>query len=214
MACGEGHPIPVRRDQPREHQDPRVAAVVAAVPTAADFDMSSLAMPRVPLVLVLAEKDLWLAPHFHGAAVRSACQNCEVIADMPGARHGSMLSPLPPDVGGSAGDLLNDPPGFDRGCMPRSIAGLQPSSCATCRPSARLLRKHRWPTSRTEDPQASLTRRPIRIVARLHSEYLSIDPHAQCAMASCPCMFRGAGWWGCGVAGLAAHSAAAADRQF
>jgi hypothetical protein len=58
--------------------------------------------------------------------VRSACRVCEVIADMPDAGHGSMLSPLPPDIDGIAGELLNDPPGFDRGRMPevdRKIAG-------------------------------------------------------------------------------------------
>lgn len=104
-------------DRLREHQDPRVAAVVAAVPAAADYDLSSLATPRVPLALVLAEKDRWLAPRFHGSAVRGACRNCEVIADMPEAGHGSMLSPLPPGIGGIAGELLNDPPGFDRSRM-------------------------------------------------------------------------------------------------
>ncbi len=104
-------------ERPREYLDPRVAAVVAAVPVAADFDLSSLATPRVPLALVLAEKDRWLAPRFHGAAVRSACPTCEVIADMPDAGHGSMLSPLPPDIDGIAGELLNDPPGFSRGNM-------------------------------------------------------------------------------------------------
>jgi predicted dienelactone hydrolase len=34
----------------QEHTDPRVAAIVAAVPYAADFDMASLAAPRVPVV--------------------------------------------------------------------------------------------------------------------------------------------------------------------
>jgi len=101
----------------REYQDARVAAIVAAVPAAADYDLSSLALPRVPLALVLAEKDRWLAPRFHGGAVRNACRTCVVIADMPDAGHGSMLSPLPPDIRGIAGELLNDPPGFDRGRM-------------------------------------------------------------------------------------------------
>jgi predicted dienelactone hydrolase len=105
-------------DRAREHQDPRVAAVVAAVPVAADYDLASLAVPRVPLALILAEKDGWLAPRFHGGAVRSVCRSCEVIADMPDAGHGSMLSPLPPDIDGIAGELLNDPPGFDRSRMP------------------------------------------------------------------------------------------------
>src|SRR2546422_225115 len=43
----------------RTHTDPRVAAVVAAVPLAADFDMASLAAPPVPLGLVTARKDTW-----------------------------------------------------------------------------------------------------------------------------------------------------------
>jgi hypothetical protein len=105
-------------DRPREHQDLRVAAIVAAVPAAADYDLSSLTVPRMPLALVLAAKDGWLAPRFHGGAVRSACRTCEVIADMPDAGHGSMLSPLPADFSGIAADLLNDPPGFDRSRMP------------------------------------------------------------------------------------------------
>jgi predicted dienelactone hydrolase len=41
----------------RSHTDPRVAAVVAAVPFAADFDMASLASPIVPLGLVTARQD-------------------------------------------------------------------------------------------------------------------------------------------------------------
>lgn len=105
-------------DRPLEFQDSRIVAIVAAVPLAADFDMKSLAVPRVPLALVLAEKDRWLAPRFHGGAVRDACQSCEVIADMPDAGHGAMLSPLPPGIDGIAGTLLNDPPGFDRSRMP------------------------------------------------------------------------------------------------
>jgi hypothetical protein len=71
----------------------------------------------VPLALVLAEKDRWLAPRFHGGAIRDACRTCEVIADMPAAGHGSMLSSLPPGIDGIAGELLNDPLGFTRDNM-------------------------------------------------------------------------------------------------
>ena len=39
------------------HTDPRIAAIVAAVPYAADFDMTSLAAPPVPLALVTARLD-------------------------------------------------------------------------------------------------------------------------------------------------------------
>jgi predicted dienelactone hydrolase len=108
------------------HADARVAAVVAAVPLAADFDIASLAAPRVPLGLVTAGRDAWLAPRFHSERVLAACKPCERIADLPTAGHGALLSPLPPGLSGLVGDLLNDPPGFDRSVLPevdRRITG-------------------------------------------------------------------------------------------
>jgi predicted dienelactone hydrolase len=99
------------------HVDARVQAVVAAVPAAADFDPASLAQPRVPLGLVTAGRDKWLAPALHAGAILAACRpRCELIADLPGAGHGSLLSPPPPldRLGPIAADLLGDPPGFDR----------------------------------------------------------------------------------------------------
>lgn len=105
-------------DTPQEHVDPRVAAVVAGVPFAADFDMASLAAPRVPLGLVVAGRDAWLAPHLHVGRVLAACAACERIADLPSAGHGALLSPLPPRLTGLVGDLINDPPGFDRSVLP------------------------------------------------------------------------------------------------
>ena len=102
----------------RAHTDPRVAAVVAGVPVAADFDMATLAAPRVPLGLVTAGQDRWLAPRFHGEQVLQACKPCEHIADLPTGGHGALLSPLPPGFTGLLGELLNDPPGFDRSVLP------------------------------------------------------------------------------------------------
>jgi len=102
----------------RSHVDPRVAAVVAGVPAAADFDMASLANPRVPLGLVTAQQDRWLVPRFHSDRVLQACKPCEHIADLPSGGHGALLSPLPPGLTGLIGDMLNDPPGFDRSVMP------------------------------------------------------------------------------------------------
>jgi predicted dienelactone hydrolase len=101
-----------------EHHDPRVAAVVAGVPAAADFDMSSFAAPRVPLALVTAQQDRWLVPRFHSDRVLAACKPCEHIADLPTGGHGALLSPLPPGFSGLLGELLNDPPGFDRSVLP------------------------------------------------------------------------------------------------
>ena len=102
---------------PRAHFDPRVAAVVAGVPSSADFDMASLAVPRVPLGLITAQQDRWLVPRFHSDRVLQACKPCEHIADLPSAGHGALLSPFPRGLSGLPGDLLNDPPGFDRGQM-------------------------------------------------------------------------------------------------
>lgn len=100
----------------RSHADPRVAAAVAMVPFAADFVPESLAVPRVPLGLVIAGLDVSQVPRFHVQAVRAACEpRCEVLMDLPGAGHGAMLSPLPPlEPGSIASHLLSDPPSFDR----------------------------------------------------------------------------------------------------
>ncbi len=103
------------------HTDARIRAVVAGVPFAADFDLTSLAQPPVALGLVNAGQDKWLVPRFHGQAVLAACATCELVADLPTAGHGALLSPLPPlDRMGSSllRELLADPPGFDRSTLP------------------------------------------------------------------------------------------------
>lgn len=99
----------------REAHDPRLAAIVAEVPTAADFDMASLRAPRVPLGLVNAAQDRWLAPRFHGLRVLQACTPCEDLATVASGGHGMGLSPLPPMSDPLLIALLSDPPGFDRG---------------------------------------------------------------------------------------------------
>ena len=107
------------------HAEPRITAVVAYVPYAVDFDMDSLAAPRVPLALVTARQDKWLIPRFHSERVLKACAACERLADFPNGGHGALLSPFPPGLSGLLADLLNDPPGFDRKVLPevnRSIA--------------------------------------------------------------------------------------------
>jgi predicted dienelactone hydrolase len=102
------------------HTDPRIRAVVAGVPLAADFDMDSLAAPAVPLGLVTARQDKWLIPRFHSERVLQACKACELVAELPTGGHGALLSPPPPaDVlSPLAQDLLLDPPGFDRSALP------------------------------------------------------------------------------------------------
>ena len=103
---------------PRAHQDPRIAAVVAGVPASADFDMASLVAPRVPLGLITAQQDRWLVPRYHSDRVLAAClPRCELIADLPTGGHGTLLSPPPPGLTGLIGELLNDPPEFDRSAL-------------------------------------------------------------------------------------------------
>jgi predicted dienelactone hydrolase len=100
------------------YSDPRVQAIVAGVPFAADFDMASLAAPRVPLGFVVADQDKWLMPRFHVGLVRSACKTCELVADIPKGGHGALLSPMPPGLSGRLAELIGDPPGFDRRVLP------------------------------------------------------------------------------------------------
>jgi predicted dienelactone hydrolase len=96
--------------------DPRVVAAVASVPFAADFDMASLAEPRIALGLITAAQDVNQIPRFHSGAVLTACKTCEHVADLPTASHGVMLSPMVPAqvLSGVAKELLGDPPEFDR----------------------------------------------------------------------------------------------------
>lgn len=103
-------------ETPQRYVDPRIRASVAMVPFAADFLPQSLAEPRIPLGLVVAEKDRNQIPEFHVEAIRKACEpRCTVIADLPEASHGAMLSPMPPLEPGSVADyLLSDPPAFNR----------------------------------------------------------------------------------------------------
>ncbi len=100
------------------HTDPRIVAVIANVPYALDFEMSSLAQPRVPLALVTVRQDKWLPPRFHSDAVLRSCKACVQLVDLPNGGHGALLSPFPPNLSGLAEELLKDPPGFDRTALP------------------------------------------------------------------------------------------------
>lgn len=95
-----------------EHTDNRVAAAVAGVPFAADFDPKSLEQPKVKLALISARKDRWLVAQFHSDLIAAACQSCELLLDLADGGHGALLAPIP--AGSSLSDLIRDPPGFDR----------------------------------------------------------------------------------------------------
>lgn len=121
----------------RSAQEPRIAAVVAAVPMAAPVDMASLTHPRVPLGIVRAGQDAWLAPRWHSDAVLAACgPRCTLVADMPQAGHGSILSPMVADLPGPAGRLLADPPQFDRSALPGVYARIAAFFVKNLQPTA------------------------------------------------------------------------------
>ncbi len=116
-------------DTPYTHADPRIAAAIAAVPFAADFDMASLAQPRIPLGLITAAQDINQIPRFHSSAVLAACTGCTRVAEFADASHGVMLSPMPPPerLSAIALALLGDPPGFDR---PTAVAQINRATVA------------------------------------------------------------------------------------
>ena len=130
--------------RPRHHTDPRIAAVVAAVPFAADFDLDTLVKPVVPLALATADGDRWLAPRFHADRVLRTCVTCEHLVALQNGGHGAYLDPLPPGLGGRLGALINDPPGFERAVEPAIEAKvvdfftrkLAPAASAVPAPSA------------------------------------------------------------------------------
>ena len=96
------------------HEDGRIAAVVAGVPAAADFDLASLSQLRVPVAILSAAQDRWLNPAWHSSRVLLACKHCVHLLEMTQGGHGALISPLPPVLSGLLGELVNDPPGFDR----------------------------------------------------------------------------------------------------
>ena len=100
--------------QSQGHTDPRIKAIVAGVPFAADYDMATLVTPRVPLGLIQAEQDVWLVPKFHSGPVIRACTTCVTLASLPKGGHGALLAPLPHNLPARLERLLADPSGFDR----------------------------------------------------------------------------------------------------
>jgi predicted dienelactone hydrolase len=110
-----------------EHHDPRVAAVVSAVPLVVAADLDSLRKPRVPLGLLTSEFDAWLAPRFHRDPLLAACLPCERVVHQARGGHASTLSPWPSaelNLGERLNKLLADPPGFDRSTLPADFAAI------------------------------------------------------------------------------------------
>ncbi|HJV84413.1 MAG TPA: dienelactone hydrolase [Noviherbaspirillum sp.] len=96
------------------HTDPRITAIVAGVPFAADFDAASLSAPTVHLGIISARQDKWLNPKYHSDVILRTCASCEWLADLKSGGHGALLSPLPPAPDDAIREVIADPPGFER----------------------------------------------------------------------------------------------------
>lgn len=97
-----------------QHGDPRITAIVAGVPFAADFDPDSLVWPTTALGLISAKADRWLVPRFHSEPVLDACKTCENLLELKTGGHGALLSPLPKDLSERVAALIGDPKEFQR----------------------------------------------------------------------------------------------------
>ncbi len=93
--AGSPSPAPAFDARP----DARIASVSLAVPVAAIFSAESLARVQVPVGLVAAQADEWLAPHFHSGHVLRHCTSCTLLADLPGATHFDVMQPWPAAAG-------------------------------------------------------------------------------------------------------------------
>ncbi len=96
------------------HRDPRIAAVVAAVPIAAVVNPVSVAQPGVPIGLVSASEDTVLLTRLHSTVLTAACARCTTLGALKPGGHFSILSPWPAEMQQQEGGIALDPPGFDR----------------------------------------------------------------------------------------------------
>lgn len=99
--------------QPVSVPDRRIRAVVALAPMAVVFTPESLAAITVPVLVVMAERDVVLNSRYHGGYVVASLPRAEVTT-AGGAGHFAFMAqptfPLP----SAAGDAAANPPGFDR----------------------------------------------------------------------------------------------------
>ena len=93
--------------------DPRIRAVVVLAPMAVVFTPESLAAIKVPVRVLVAERDAVLNGKYHGA---------HVVANLPkarassaaGAGHFAFMAQSTIPLPSAAGDAAANPPGFDR----------------------------------------------------------------------------------------------------
>jgi predicted dienelactone hydrolase len=93
--------------------DPRIRAVVALAPMAVVFTPESLATVRVPVRVIMAERDAVLNGRYHGGHVAAHLPGAQV-STAAGAGHFAFMAPSTMPLPSAAGDAAADPAGFDR----------------------------------------------------------------------------------------------------
>jgi predicted dienelactone hydrolase len=93
--------------------DPRIRAVVALAPMAVVFTSESLAAIKVPVRVIMAERDVVLNGKYHGGHVVASLPSAQA-STVAGAGHFAFMAQSSVPLPSAAGDAAANPPGFDR----------------------------------------------------------------------------------------------------
>ena len=93
--------------------DPRIRAVVALAPMAVVFTPESLAAIKVPVRVIVAERDAVLNGKYHGGYVVANMPRAQA-SSVAGAGHFAFMAQSSIPLPSAAGDAAANPPGFDR----------------------------------------------------------------------------------------------------
>ncbi|MBM3524288.1 MAG: dienelactone hydrolase [Alphaproteobacteria bacterium] len=96
-----------------ELRDPRIRAVASLAPVGAVLEPASLAVLGIPTLIVIAGKDTFLVPRFHGERLASFAPRLRVERVAEAGHFAFMDKPTMP-VPSEDGDVGADPAGFDR----------------------------------------------------------------------------------------------------
>ena len=109
-----GSPTAVSPDAERVSvADRRIRAVFALAPMAVVLTPESLAAIRMPVRVLVAEKDVVLNTRYHGAYVVAQLPNVRA-GTVAGAGHFAFMAQSTIPLPSAAGDAAANPPGFDR----------------------------------------------------------------------------------------------------
>ncbi len=93
--------------------DPRIRAVVALAPMAVVFTPETLAAIKVPVRVIVAERDAVLNGKYHGSYVAARLPSTQT-STVAGAGHFAFMAQPSMNLPSAAGDAAGNSPGFDR----------------------------------------------------------------------------------------------------